>query len=59
MVAGVLAETRMRTAALVHGLTVEQNQASLTVEMDQEEEGKYLFVWVVHTKSVSVLVVHL
>lgn len=44
MVAGVLAETRMHTAALVHGLTVEQNQASLTVEMDQEEEGKCLFV---------------
>lgn len=40
MGAGVLAETRMHTAAL-HGLTVEQNQASLTVEMDQEEEGKY------------------
>lgn len=52
MVAGVLAETRMHTAASVHGLTVEQNQASLTVEMDQEEEGKYLFVWVVHMKSV-------
>jgi len=34
----------MHTAALVHGLTVEQNQASLTVEMDQEEEGKCLFV---------------
>ncbi|GAB0178339.1 ATP-dependent RNA helicase DDX3X [Grus japonensis] len=50
--AGVLAETRMHTAAL-HGLTVEQNQASLTVEMDQEEEGKYLRVWVVHTKFVS------
>lgn len=59
MVAGVLAETRMRTAALVHGLTAEQNQASLTVEMDQEGEGKYYFVWVVHTKFVLALVVHL
>lgn len=59
MVAGVLAETRMHTAALVHDLTVDQNQVSLTVEMDPEEEGKYLFVWVVCTKYVSVLVVHL
>lgn len=59
MVAGVLAETRMHTAALVHGLTVGQNQASLTVEMDQEEEGKYLFVWMVCMKSVSVLIVQL
>lgn len=59
MVAGVLAEIRMHTAALVHDLTVEQSQASLIVETDQEEEGKYLFVWVVHMKSVSGLVVHL
>ena len=59
MVAGVLAETRMHTAALAYGLIVEQNQASLTVEMDQEEEGKCLFVWALHSKSVSVLVVHL
>jgi len=57
VVAGVLAETRMPTAALVHGPTVGQNQASLTVEMDQEEEGKYLLVWAVLLKSVLVLVV--
>jgi len=47
----------MPTAALVHGPTVGQNQASLTVEMDQEEEGKYLLVWAVLLKSVLVLVV--
>lgn len=51
MVAGVLAETRMHTAALVHGPTVEQNQASSTVEMDQEEEGKYLLGWCVQSLS--------
>lgn len=59
MVAGVLAEIRMHTAALVYGLIVEQNQASLTVEMDQEEEGKCLFVWAVHSKAVLVLIAHL
>lgn len=40
---GVPVETRMHTAALVVEVIVEQNQASLTVEVSQGEEGKQFY----------------